>query len=251
MRSLFVLSFSFALFLVPLFSVGGLALDEAEPEVEPDWILYGVWEGAQGDRFATTHPVASLCVVSEGPVRLVLAGADPQQHPGYLFEPGPDGPHCRTGLGGGFEMVVAEAQGPVRVLVFSVGMRVLDQPGVTPLGDAGSIIVVRGVTSEGVLSMAPGGQGLGVMVFQWGSLEPLQIDEEGREWWVEQVVGSDGVVVLVAEAGQGGMLRWSEPSWHSVAPTIGEALVPVVLALMVALFRGGAGKDGFIRPPKS
>lgn len=235
--------FFLLLFLALVFASPASAQDGGD-EVE---VLWGHWSGGEGDSFLPMHPASMLCVQAAGPVHVVFerGGA----HPGYRFEPG-EGPHCRLVMGG-ILLRVEEAPGPVDVLVVRAPPRVLQQPGVTPLPDAGHAVRVQGVTAQGELTIAVGGPGLEVVAFAWPSLESLPVEGEGPER-VVQVPASgdaDGVVLVTQTSAGQSLLRWSDSGWYPGSPNVGQALVPTALALMVSLFRGGAG-GSFVRPPR-
>jgi hypothetical protein len=235
MRSFFRL---FPFLFILLFMVGP-AFAMVEPPSEAQAIAWGGWSGGQGDSFSAPAEGVTVCAASAVELRSLRDDAV------HRFEPGLDAPEC---LGFAFEQAFAldGAQEEVFLAVLRSSPRILDRPAVAPLGDEGSAVLVRGVGPSGSVSVPSGHAGL--VALSWPSLVPLDWNEEGTEWQVEALEGED-VLVVVAGEPRPQVLRWSQPVWFAAAPNMGQVLVPVVLALMVSLFRGGAG-GAFVRPGK-
>lgn len=228
-RVLFSSFLSLLVLLAVVASTGPAASQEEE-------ILWGPWSGDLGDTLKPLHPATVLCVWSQGPVHL---GHPDDDHPGYAFSP-MDQPHCRMVMGG-FPLEVEEATGEVHVLAARFPPRVLERPGVTPMGEAGYAVLASGVSPDAEVTVAPGGEGFDAEALSWPTLRPLVMDRDAGQWRVEASPGQDVLVVVGAQGQQQALLRWADPGWFPVAPNLGQVLAPVALALLVSLFRSGAG----------
>lgn len=232
---------SLLLFLAVLWSPGAVA--QEEPSVL-DWGLHDVGEG---DAFLLPAPAGVMACTANG--NIVHLRADAADGTTHRHVVGDGEPGCVL-LQGRDPLRVEEVEdgGDAQVLLFLAPMGVLDFPAVMQLPRPGAAVLVSGVTSQGEVTLRPGGPEADVIALEWEGLGRLPVDRSGPEWRLDVPAQTSEVFVMaIGGSDEATLLRWSDPGWFPVSPSLGHALTAAALALFVTLFKSGAG-GAFVKP---